>query len=141
MTLITIRKVAKATAYLLTAISTVVGTMARGRVARKVPRRTNSRTPPRPRRCAALGSRPPNPCRALKSGVACAISPGNPLPSPGAAHRRRQHRLQRAPAVSGLGPPRNAFSGNRMTPLGTLTDNRRGRGVLDLDLVQVMQGS
>ena len=121
MTLITMDKVGKATAYLLTAISTVVGVMARGRVARKVPRRTNSRTSPRPRRSAALGPRPRDPCRALKSGVACAISPGNPLPSPGAAHRRRQHRLQRAPAVSGLGAPRNAFSGNRMTPLGTLT--------------------
>ena len=62
----------------LTAISTVVGTMARGRVARKVPRRTNSDTPPRPRRCADLGSCPQDPCPALKSGAACAISPGNP---------------------------------------------------------------
>ena len=46
VTLITIDKVGKATAYLLTAIWTVVGVMPRGRAARKVPRRTNSRTPP-----------------------------------------------------------------------------------------------
>ena len=67
------------------------------------------------------GSRPQNPCRALKSGLACAISPGNPLPSPGAAHRRRQPRLNRAPAVSGPRAPRIPFSGNRMTPLDPLT--------------------
>ena len=52
--------------------------LARGRAARKVPRRTNSRTPPRPRRCATLGPSPQDACRSLKSGVACAIFPGNP---------------------------------------------------------------
>ena len=54
------------------------GVLARGRDARKVRRRTNSHTPPRPRHCAALGPGPQDPCPALKSGAACAISPGNP---------------------------------------------------------------
>jgi len=56
----------------------MVGTMARGRAARKVPRRTNPDTSPRPRWTAAARFRPQEPCRAPISGVACAISPGNP---------------------------------------------------------------
>ena len=54
------------------------GVLARGRDARKVRRRTNSHTPPRPRHCTALGPGPQDPCPALKSGAARAISPGNP---------------------------------------------------------------
>ena len=62
----------------LTVISTVGGTMARGRAARKAPRRTNPATPPRPRCAASARFRPQDPCRAPISGAACAISPGNP---------------------------------------------------------------
>ena len=108
----------------VTATSTVVGTMARGRVARKVPRRTNSRTPPRPRRCAALRFRPRNPCRALKSGAACAISPGNPSlcrsrrPSSSAAPPRMSSGRHRS---AGSAKPENRL---KISQLATLSVHR-----------------
>ena len=120
------------------AFKTTNRSMARGRAARKVPRRTNPRTPPRPRRCANLRFCPRDRRCAPTSGVACAISPGNPsspAPELPSAHRRRQHRLNRAPTVSGpRNMPRNiAFSGTRMTPLETLSQSTGTvRGVLDL---------
>ena len=77
------------------------GVMARGRAARKAPRRMNPHTPPRPRRCATLRFRPRNPCHALKSGAACAISPGNPS-------LRRTNRPSSPP-----GPPRMSSGRHR----------------------------
>ena len=63
----------------------------------KAPRRTNPRTPPRPRHCASARFHPQNPCHAPISGVACAISPGNPSLS-------RRSRPSSPPA-----PPRRAL--------------------------------
>ena len=104
----------------LTTISTMGGTMARGRVARKAPRRTNSRTPPRPRRSAALGPRPRDPCRAPISRAACAISPGNPSlrrsccpSSPPAPPRMSSGRHRSAGSAE-------AFPGTKMRPFATL---------------------
>ena len=100
---------------------TTVATMARGRAARKAPRRTNPTTPPRPRRRATLRFCPRVPCRAPISGAACAISPGNPS-------LRRSSRPSSPPAPPRMSSGRrrcagriSAFSCNRMTPFGSLT--------------------
>ena len=97
------------------------GVMARGRAARKAPRRTNSRTPPRPRRSAALGPCPRDPCRAPISRAACAISPGNPSlrrsccpSSPPAPPRMSSGRHRSAGSAE-------AFPGTKMRPFATLT--------------------
>ena len=97
------------------------GVLARGRDARKVRRRTNSHTPPRPRHCTALGPGPQDPCPALKSGVARAISPGNPSlcrsscpsspPSPPGTSSGRHRSAGSA----------EALPGTKMRPLDTLT--------------------
>ena len=95
------------------------GVMARGRAARKAPRRTNPATPPRPRCAAGARFRPQDPCRAPKSGAACAISPGNPslrrscCPSPPPAPRMSSGRHRSAVSAE-------AFPGTTMRPLDTL---------------------
>ena len=85
----------------------MVGTMARGRAARKAPRRTNPATSPRPRHAAGARFRPQDPCRAPISGAACAISPGNPSlrrsccpSSPPAPPRMSSGRHRRAVTIS-----------------------------------------